>query len=173
VEDALFAALPEAPTVDQAALPVYLQASSRASGSDKDLQGVVAQRRLQWDARHDKLGSTQTALGYHGYIGLLVFMRRQDILDGVAGWATTSQEQSASADGTLATGKNIAGHRTANKGAVGIGCRYFDTTLAFVTAHLSSDAKDGTGRAARRNTDASEIMRLMKIGPEDSEVCEY
>jgi hypothetical protein len=50
---------------------------------------------------------------------------------------------------------------------VGLALRYYDTTLAFATAHLASDAGDGSSKVEARNRDASEVIRFLKIDMED------
>ena len=52
--------------------------------------------------------------------------------------------------------------RIPNKGVVGLSARYFDTTLAFVTAHFASD-KQGSNRLRRRNRDARVMLRRLGL----------
>ena len=118
-----------------------------------------------WHAWRHALGSDKTDLGYHGFIALLVFVRASDV---AAGDFESTGKSDAGAE--LARGKNIGMKRTANKGAAGMAFRYFDTTLAFASVHLASDAGDGSAKVQARNTDAAEIIRFLKIDMEDVEV---
>ena len=52
--------------------------------------------------------------------------------------------------------------RIPNKGVVGLSARYFDTTLAFVTAHFASD-KHGKNMLMRRNRDARTMLRRLGL----------
>lgn len=46
-------------------------------------------------------------------------------------------------------GKSLVVARASNKGTVGFAFRYYDTSFAFVTCHLSSDSKVSTDRCLR------------------------
>jgi hypothetical protein len=52
--------------------------------------------------------------------------------------------------------------RVPNKGVVGLSARYFDTSLAFLTAHFASD-KGGRNRLGRRNRDARSMLRRLGL----------
>jgi hypothetical protein len=120
---------------------------------------------VQWHCWQHALGSDKTDLGYHGYIALLVFVKESAVAEGH--FESTGRSD---AGAQIARGKNIGVKRTANKGAAGMAFRYFDTTLAFATAHLASDAGDGSAKVEHRNKDSREIVRFLKIDMEDVEV---
>ncbi len=100
-----------------------------------------------------ELGSAQTALGYHGFIALAVFVRAELVasgavaylgLDGQQGGEGAPRPVSRSNGGVVRRGRNLGLTRASNKGAVGLPFRCFDATLAFVTCHLSSDLRGHT-----------------------------
>ena len=95
-----------------------------------------------------------------------MFVRATDVDAGHFESTGTSSEGAE-----LARGKNIGVKRTANKGAAGMAFRYYDATLAFATCHLASDAGDGSSRVEKRNRDAWEIIRFLKIGMHKFAVC--
>ena len=92
------------------------------------------------------IGSTQQALGYHGLIALVVLARKEEIKAN----RFLLHESKTSA---VARGKNLGVAVTENKGGVGLAFRYYDTTFAFLAAHLASDLK-GRSRLHKRNQDA-------------------
>jgi hypothetical protein len=121
----------------------------------------------EWQSWKHSIGSEHTEVGFHGFIAIVVFVRKSEIDSG-------NFEPTGRAEGTkggqLATGKNVGGKKLANKGAVGCSFRWCDTTIAFANSHLASDAGDGTSKAEKRNEDALTILRYLKIDMEDVEV---
>lgn len=53
-----------------------------------------------------------------------------------------------------------------NKGVVGLAFRYYDTTIAFLSAHLTSDG-EGSDRFKKRNSNANHILDHMVLSPDD------
>lgn len=84
-----------------------------------------------WD---DAIGSTVTALGFHGFIGLIVLARVEDVRAGTF-MLYESQRQK------IARGKDLGVARAQNKGGVGLSFRYFDTAFGCCGVHLASDSK--------------------------------
>lgn len=121
----------------------------------------------EWSSWKHSLGSDHTEVGFHGFIAIIIFVRKSEV---ASGNFEPTGKASGDAGGQLATGKNVGGKKMANKGAVGCSFRWYDTTLAFAGVHLASDAGDGSSRADRRNEDAWTILRYLKIDSEDVEV---
>ena len=139
----------------EAAVGRVLAARSSADGQD------------EWQSWKHSIGSERTEVGFHGFIAIVVFVRKSEVDSGnfePTGRATGTK------GGQLATGKNVGGKKMANKGAVGCSFRWCDTTLAFANAHLASDGGDGTSKAEKRNDDAFNILRYLKIDMEDVEL---
>ncbi|RHY08494.1 hypothetical protein DYB36_001442 [Aphanomyces astaci] len=86
------------------------------------------------------IGSKNTVLGYHGFIGITVFVPETDVN----------------------CGKTL-NFRTSNKGGVGFAFRYLDTSIAVVSCHLSSDSKVGKSNMERRNEDATLIWQSLHL----------
>lgn len=63
-------------------------------------------------------------------------------------------------------GKSLVLGRASNKGAVGVAFRYYDTSFAFVSCHLSSDSK-GKSKAPRRNRDLVDMLKGLHLNLED------
>lgn len=107
-----------------------------------------------------EIGSTNTSLGYHGYIAITVFVRQRDVMSGAFFMAPKAQQ-------AMNCGKSLLfGQRASNKGAVGFGFRYFDTSFAFVTCHLTSDIK-GKSHVDRRNRDATDVIKSLHLNVDD------
>lgn len=105
------------------------------------------------------IGSTNRALGYHGFIALLVLARREEIRAN----RFLLHESKTSA---LARGKNLGMTVAQNKGGVGLAFRYYDTTFALLACHLSSDLK-GRSSLKRRNQDAWRLTYETNLWRED------
>jgi hypothetical protein len=108
---------------------------------------------------HNEIGSGNTQLGYHGYIGLFVFVRLSDLASGDV--APTS-----AAIGTMATGTNLIVAKAQNKGAVGLAFQINDTSVAFVSCHLPSDSK-GRSKLSKRNASAQALLKELNLTPDD------
>ncbi|TMW56375.1 hypothetical protein Poli38472_006385 [Pythium oligandrum] len=107
-----------------------------------------------------EIGRTNTTLGYHGYIAITVFVRQRDVDSGAFFMPTTSQQE-------VKRGKSLLfGQRASNKGAVGFAFRYFDTSFAVVTCHLTSDLK-GKSHVQRRNIDAADVLQSLQLNVDD------
>ncbi len=142
--------------VDDVEAAVGRVLAARSSADEKD----------EWQSWKHSIGSEHTEVGFHGFIAIVVFVRKTEVDSGnfePTGRATGTK------GGQLATGMNVGGKKMANKGAVGCSFRWCDTTLAFANAHLASDAGDGTSKAEKRNSDAYTILRHLKMDMEDVE----
>lgn len=106
-----------------------------------------------------QIGSSNTRLGFHGYIALTVFIRTADIKSGAI-----KLVESASKD--VASGANLIVTTAANKGAVGLLFHIHDVTIGFVTAHLPSDSK-GKSKLPKRNGTAQEVLRELVLATDD------
>ena len=81
-----------------------------------------------------EIGSSNTRLGFHGFIALTVFINTHDIEDG-------NIKMTDSSSNDLANGTDLIVTTAANKGAVGLPFQIHDTSIGFVTVHLPSDSK--------------------------------
>ncbi|ETV81357.1 hypothetical protein H257_05900 [Aphanomyces astaci] len=100
------------------------------------------------------IGSKNTVLGYHGFIGIAVFVPETDVDNGNFYMPTPSTSE-------VNCGKTL-NFRTSNKGGVGFAFRYLDTSIAVVSCHLSSDSK-GKSNMERRNEDATLIWQSLHL----------
>ena len=106
-----------------------------------------------------EIGSDNTRLGFHGFIALTVFVRKEDV---DAGFILMTE----SAAGDVANGANLVVTTAANKGAVGIPLRIHDTSVGFVTTHLPSDSK-GKSKLPKRNGNARSMLRDVVLAADD------
>lgn len=81
-----------------------------------------------------EIGSSNTRLGFHGFIALTVFIKTSDIDQGFI-------KMTESSSNDLANGTDLIVTTAANKGAVGLPFQIHDTSIGFVTVHLPSDSK--------------------------------
>ncbi len=101
--------------------------------------------------RYDaEIGATNKSLGYHGYIALTILVKKRYVHDG-------SFVVSKNAVSQVKQGVNLMVTRASNKGGVGLPCRFFDQSLAFVTCHLASD-QHGKTRLHKRIEDARQLI---------------
>jgi hypothetical protein len=101
--------------------------------------------------RYDaEIGATNKSLGYHGYIALTMLVKKKYVDDG-------SFVVSKNAVSQVKQGVNLMVTRASNKGGVGLPCRFFDQSLAFVTCHLASD-QHGKTRLHKRIEDARQLI---------------
>lgn len=107
-----------------------------------------------------EIGSSNTKLGYHGYIALTAYVRTDDIDRG-------NVRLTDSAKTTMATGTNLIVTTAQNKGAVGLLFEVNDTSVGFVTAHLPSDTK-GKSKLHKRNESIDTILREVVLAREDT-----
>lgn len=106
-----------------------------------------------------EIGSNNTALGFHGFIALTVFIRTSDLKAG----HIKMTEASA---GDVASGADLIITTAANKGAVGLPFQIHDTTIGFVCTHLPSDSK-GKSRLSKRNGNARSMLKEVVLATED------
>ena len=98
------------------------------------------------------IGSTNTSLGFHGMISILIFVERNEVLSGIfqllkVGVSSTAQ------------GKQII-FSMPNKGGVGLAFRYYDTTFGVISCHLAADS-NGKNRYWERLDQFKELQRDM------------
>ena len=106
-----------------------------------------------------EIGSDNTRLGFHGFIALTVFVRKEDVDKGFI-------RMTESAAGDVANGANLVVTTAANKGAVGIPLRIHDTSIGFVTTHLPSDSK-GKSKLPKRNGNAKSMLKDVVLAADD------
>ncbi|KAL7692975.1 putative endonuclease/exonuclease/phosphatase, GPCR, family 2 [Plasmopara halstedii] len=86
-----------------------------------------------------EIGRRATALGYHGYIALCLFVRATAITSGR--FRMPYRQRCNKTTQEVFRGKSLLLFgRASNKGAVGLSFRFDDTSFAFVTCHLASDS---------------------------------
>jgi len=107
----------------------------------------------------EEIGSDNTAVGYHGYIALTVFVRKSEVDNGCVREINTSRK-------SLATGRNLGLAKATNKGGVGIPFQIHDTSICFLTSHLPSDSK-GSRKLEQRNICAHDILSQLTLSPAD------
>ena len=106
-----------------------------------------------------EIGSDNTRLGFHGFIALTVFVRKEDVDKGYV-------RMTESAAGDVANGANLVVTTAANKGAVGIPLKVYDTSVGFVTTHLPSDSK-GKSKLPKRNGNAKSMLKDVVLAADD------
>lgn len=105
----------------------------------KVLHHLVSNTKLKYIHFSREIGKQATALGYHGYIALTVFVLEEAILEGR--FEMPLREAMSKHAQEVFRGKSLLVFgRASNKGAVGISFRYGNTSFAFVTCHLASDS---------------------------------
>lgn len=128
-----------------------------------------------------EIGKRATALGYHGYIALTVFVRESAVLEGR--FQMPYRQSSNKSAQEVFRGKSLLVFgRASNKGAVGMSFRYENTSFAFATCHLASDSssnrlpkrkksreskKTSASKFERRNQDAMQILQQLYLDDED------
>jgi len=105
-----------------------------------------------------EIGSTNRNLGYHGFIGLTVLVRRDLVENGYVKYREPSTQ-------VTATGTNLLLTKAENKGGVGLPFQIHDVTIGFVTAHLPSDTK-GKKKLTKRNESMNEILKSLILATE-------
>lgn len=112
-----------------------------------------------YTAHCHSIGSSNTSLGFHGYIVVLVLVRAD--LERSGDFAEVHV-----AARTVHRGKKILPkwlmRRQPNKGAVGCAFRCHGTTIAFVAAHLASDTK-GRSNLDGRLADTRALLEGMEL----------
>jgi len=101
----------------------------------------------------DELGDDQFL---HGFIAITLFVQASDVASGAF-------HVHRGAVNKVAAGVSLGalGHAP-NKGMVGLSCRYFDVSLALVTAHFASDSK-GRNRMGKRNKHACTTLQGLSL----------
>ncbi|DAZ98189.1 TPA: hypothetical protein N0F65_005321 [Lagenidium giganteum] len=114
-----------------------------------------------------EIGNRTTALGYHGFIGIMLFVDENAVSSGRFQMPPSHAKQSQE----LNRGKSLMMFgRTSNKGGVGLAFRYNSASFAFVTCHLASDSAKKAAiksKIERRNEDAREILQNLYLHEED------
>lgn len=108
----------------------------------------------------NEIGSSSRSLGYHGYIGIFVYVRTHDIVEGHIA-------PTIAVNNTLASGTNLLWTKAQNKGAVGLTFQIYDTSIGFISCHLPSDSK-GKSKLYKRNLSAQSILKDLNLIPEDN-----
>lgn len=126
-------------------------------GLEQLIRQIIGEK--EYMAFDNEIGSVNTSLGYHGYIGVMVFVRISDLLDGNV--APTN-----AAINNMSTGMNYIVGKAQNKGGVGLPFQIHDTSIAFVSCHLPSDSK-GRSKLSKRNESAQSLLRELNLTPED------
>jgi len=113
-----------------------------------------------------ELGSVNTSMGFHGMIALSIFVRRSDLI------SENVAVELKSLVGTNPMGPKLPGGlRAPNKGTAGLSLRFFDSTLAFITAHLASDSR-GKLRFEKRNDQSNELLSVPSLFEADDLSCD-
>ncbi|TYZ68972.1 hypothetical protein PybrP1_012930 [[Pythium] brassicae (nom. inval.)] len=109
--------------------------------------------------RHHIEGRTSPSAPASGHIAITVFIKAEDVESGAFYMPPAAQQQAN-------FGTSLVVARASNKGAVGFAFRYYDTSFAFATCHLSSDSK-GRSKVTRRNRDAVDMLTELHLNAED------
>ena len=106
-----------------------------------------------------EIGSTNTALGFHGMIAVTVFAKTEDVKSG-AFYMSDSNELE------VKKGVSLGVTTAPNKGAVGLPFIYHDTSLAFFTGHYAANSK-GRNRLKARINDSRDTMSKSVLTADD------
>lgn len=143
----------------------------------KILHYLVANSSRKYVHYSREIGKRATALGYHGYIALTVFVVQDAVLQGRFEIPRRMKANKHAQE--LCRGKSLLVFgRASNKGAVGMSFRYEDRSFAFVTCHLASDSTGNKlskrpnsnlppSKVGRRNQDAMEILQQLHLDEVD------
>ncbi|GMF47395.1 unnamed protein product [Phytophthora fragariaefolia] len=106
-----------------------------------------------------EIGKRATALGYHGYIALCIFVRATAV---ASGRFRMPHKQSSNKNAQeVFRGKSLLLFgRASNKGAVGMSFRFDDTSFAFVTCHLASDSS--SLKRVKRKKSSNSVLQAQK-----------
>ncbi|EGZ15988.1 hypothetical protein PHYSODRAFT_316101 [Phytophthora sojae] len=103
-----------------------------------------------------EIGKRATALGYHGYIALCIFVRATAVASGR--FRMPHRQSSNKNAQEVFRGKSLLLFgRASNKGAVGMSFRFDDTSFAFVTCHLASDSS--SLKRAKRKKSSNSVLK--------------
>jgi hypothetical protein len=106
-----------------------------------------------------EIGSTNTALGFHGYIAVTVFARTADVESGAFYMPAANVAD-------VKKGADLMVTKAPNKGAVGIPFVYHDTSLAFFTGHFAANSK-GRNRLKARLADSRDTLSKAVLTVDD------
>lgn len=106
-----------------------------------------------------EIGSTNTALGFHGMIAVTVFARATDVDSG----AFFMPESNAI---EVKKGADLILTKAPNKGAVGLPFIYHDTSMAFFTGHFAANSK-GRNRLNKRLDDSRDTLTKAVLTADD------
>ena len=107
----------------------------------------------------ERIGSANTALGYHGFIVLFVFISARAADSGA--WSRVLASGAAVKRGKK-IGAGAVAARASNKGGVGAAFRFHTTTLSVVAAHLAADKK-GKKNVRARLTDTRMLLEGLEL----------
>ncbi|ETK87918.1 hypothetical protein, variant 1 [Phytophthora nicotianae CJ01A1] len=114
-----------------------------------------------------EIGKRATALGYHGYIALCIFVRATAVASGR--FRMPHRQSSNKNAQEVFRGKSLLLFgRASNKGAVGISFRFDNTSFAFVTCHLASDSS--SLKRAKRKKSTNALLQTQKAGDNSVEM---
>ncbi|CAH0475727.1 unnamed protein product [Peronospora belbahrii] len=106
-----------------------------------------------------EIGKRATALGYHGYIALCIFVRATAVTSGR--FRMPHRQSSKKNAQEVFRGKSLLVFgRASNKGAVGMSFRFDDTSFAFATCHLASDSS--RLERAKRKKSSNAVLQYQK-----------
>ena len=106
-----------------------------------------------------EIGSTNTALGFHGMIAVTIFARAADVDSG----AFFMPESNAT---EVKKGADLIVTKAPNKGAVGLPFIYHDTSMAFFTGHFAANSK-GRNRLKHRLVDSRDTLSKAVLTADD------
>lgn len=106
-----------------------------------------------------EIGSTNTALGFHGMIAVTIFARAADVDSG----AFFMPESNAT---EIKKGADLIVTKAPNKGAVGLPFIYHDTSMAFFTGHFAANSK-GRNRLKNRLDDSRDTLTKAVLTADD------
>ncbi|OQR98692.1 hypothetical protein ACHHYP_08283 [Achlya hypogyna] len=132
---------------------LYLDEYRSAILDHLEHQGFPRKQR-SFTAFSREIGSRNTALGFHGFIAITVFVASEDVQSGAF-------EMHLDSAAKINCGKSLLVGRASNKGAVGFMFRYFNSAIAVVNCHLVSDSK--TSKLERRNVDTAHVLHGMVL----------
>ncbi len=122
----------------------------------------------------NQIGNTNTNLGYHGYIGLIIFIHENLLRCNVVPSYDLEEQIKDKKHHQIALGKNLGVTRASNKGGVSITIPITleklgfteNAYLTFISCHLASDKK-GVSKVEKRNKDALEIIKELSLDSKD------
>ncbi|CAI5703134.1 unnamed protein product [Peronospora effusa] len=127
----------------------------------KILRHLVSGSTSRYVRYSREIGKRATALGYHGYIALCIFVRATAVSSGR--FRMRHRQSSNKKAQEVFCGKSLLVFgRASNKGAVGMSFRFDDTSFAFATCHLASDSS--SLKRAKRKRSSNAVLQCQKRG---------